>query len=254
MNSTIKYLCIVLLIFIAQACFAQTANENFYAFKADWSAATSIDKSTYFMHEIKKSDTEYVCRYYNKFGPMIKQEVYKDSTLSTPNGFFCWYNEKGKLDSCGWVENFKKDSYWYYFMGDSLNSTYYDKYDYGKFLYRKSTAQPGADTAKEEKDSTQKEAVFKTGTKDWTNYVSQHLKVPDRFASNFKAGKYTATVSFTINKQGKTENIYLIQSLEWSADAVIFNLIENSPLWQPAIQKGKPVLYRQKESIKMALE
>lgn len=255
MNPTLKYLPSVLLLFIAQAGSAQNSNESFYAFKADWSPASSIEQCTYFMQEIKKSDSEYVCRYYQKMGPMVKQEVYKDSALSIPNGFFCWYNKKGKLDSCGWVANFKKNDRWYYFLGDSTRYTYYDKYDNGKFLLRKTYQQVISDTpAVREIEVTQKEAVFKKGAKNWTNYIAQNLKVPDRFASSFGRGRYTATVSFTINTEGKTENVYLVKSLEWSADAVIFQLIENSPRWEPAVQNGKPVNYWQMQNLVMGLE
>ena len=55
--------------------FSQKAEGNFYVFKADWTPAKSIDDCTYFMQEMKDNDTEYVCRYYNKSGPMVRQET-----------------------------------------------------------------------------------------------------------------------------------------------------------------------------------
>jgi len=237
---------------ICAKIFAQSSNESFYAFNEDWSPAKSIDKSTYFMHKIKKNDTEYVCRYYNKFGPMIKQECYKDDELSIPNGFFCWYNEKGKIDSCGKVLNFKKDGRWSYFLGDSTKETYYDEYDNGKFVKRDSYHAP--DTAQEIKDPSKKESVFKKGNNSWLKYVSANIKTPDRFTQIFKPGKYVVTVSFLINKSGKVENVYLLKSVEWSADAQVLTVVENSPLWQPAMQLGKPVYYRQKEDITFSVE
>ena len=97
MNCIFKQVLCSLLIFPINKTFSQKTNENFYVFKADWSAAKSIDDSTYFMQEIKDNDTEYVCRYYNKSGPMVRQETYKDESLTIPNGRFCWYNEKGKI-------------------------------------------------------------------------------------------------------------------------------------------------------------
>jgi hypothetical protein len=254
MNPTLKYLPSVLLLFIAQAGSAQNSNESFYAFKADWSPASSIEQCTYFMQEIKKSDSEYVCRYYQKMGPMIKQEVYKDAALSIPNGLFCWYNKKGKMDSCGWVANFKKDRYWYYFLGDSTKYTYYEKYDNGKLLKKETFQQAVSDTTGgHEVAVTQKEAVFKKGANDWTNYISKNLKVPDRFTSIVGRGKYTVTVCFTISTEGKTQDVYLFNSLEWSADAVIFDLIEQSPHWQPALQNGEPVKYVQKQNLVMVI-
>ncbi|MEO8711191.1 MAG: energy transducer TonB [Parafilimonas sp.] len=231
---------------------SQSRNESFYAFKEDWSAAQSIDSCFYFMHEIKKNDTEYVCRYYNKFGPMVKQEVYRDEALSIPNGFFCWYNEKGKIDSCGWVLNLRKDGRWSYFIGDSTKETYADDYDNGKFLKREVNLP--ADTTQREKDATQKEAVFRHGSNSWLKYIYANINVPDRLTKNLGEGKYVVTVSFVVNKTGKVENVFLLKSVEWSADAEVFKIVETSPDWQPAIQLGKPVKYRQREDITFSVE
>jgi hypothetical protein len=250
MKSFFICVCITLFTCTVNSSFSQSSNESFYVFNEDWSPAASIDKCTYFMHEIKKSDTEYVCRYYNKLGPMIKQEVYKDSALSVSNGFFCWYNKNGKLDSSGYVSNFKKDGRWDYYLGDSLQVTYYDEYDTGKFIKRNSYHLMKDTSSKHDSDITQKEATYKN---NWSKYLQKNLRTPDRFMNIFPKGIYTATVCFTISKEGNVIDVYLVQSLEWSADAELFKIIENSPNWEPAIQKGKPVLYRQKENISFSI-
>jgi len=48
--------------------------------------------------------------------------------------------------------------------------------------------------------------------------------------------------------------VSLRRSLEWSADVVIFQLIEKSPVWHPAIQKGQPVHFRQMQNLVMHLQ
>jgi hypothetical protein len=80
---------------------AQKQNDAFYVFKKDWSGAKNLDEAAYFMQVLKETDTTYVCRYYNKSGPMAKQESYLDEDLTIPNGRFCWYNINGDLDSIG---------------------------------------------------------------------------------------------------------------------------------------------------------
>jgi len=238
------------------SAFPQSKNESFYVYRADWSAAPSLDSCTYFMHEIKKSDSEFICRYYNKFGPMIKQESYKDADLTIPNGRFCWYNSKGKIDSCGLVKNFHKDGHWEYFMGDSMSFTYYDEYDNGKFIKRAGAIKK--DTA-ESSDSlsvtiVQIEAQFNNGSKGWVKYLERNLENPPRFNSIFSPGRYTVTISFLVNKQGRTEDIYLKKSVEWSADKEVMDIIEKSPAWKPATVNGKPVYYRQTENISFGIE
>ena len=250
--SKIKCLLLALFAFTISKCFSQSANESFYAFNKDWTAAPSLDKCTYFMQEIKKSDTEYICRYYNKLGPMIKQESYRDEALSMPNGFFCWYDENGKIDSCGQVLSFKKDGKWEYFLGDSTKLSYYEEYDKGKFIKRDSYH--FSDTTSGENDTTEKEATFGNNKSSWDKYIETHLKVPDRFTRVIvKPGKYIVTVSFVVNKTGSVEQVVLLKSVEWSADAEVFRIIENSPAWQPATQKGKPVMYRQKQNLTFAV-
>ncbi len=250
MISTTKYLCLVLFVVTAGNSLAQKSTESFYAFNADWSAAKSIDACTYFMHEIKKSDTEYVCRYYNKFGPMVKQESYRDADLGILNGVFCWYNSDGYIDSTGSVLNGRKDGWWSYLMNDSVNR-YREKYEGGKLIKKEVYQKP--DTTQTAKDTTQKEAIYGKGSGAWTKYISSKIETPDRFIKNMVPGRYVVTVSFVINKTGKVQDVVLIKSVEWSADAEVFKVIENSPVWTPAVQKGQPVLYRQKQNISFAV-
>src|ERR1041385_7239364 len=150
---------------------------------------------------------------------MIRQETYKDGALSIPNGLFCWYNEKGKLDSCGRVINSKKNGRWEYYLGD-----------HGQFVKRSTyKSDKVSDSSAEETDVTQKEAVFQKGAKDWLKYLSRNLETPNRFSSIFPNGRYTVNVCFLISKAGKVQEVYLRRSVEWSADAEVFRIIESSP-------------------------
>src|SRR5262249_40139564 len=100
---------------------AQKQNDDvFYVFKKDWSSAKSVDDAVYFMQTTKDNDTTYVCTYYNKLGPMVKQESYLDSDLTVPNGRFCWYNAKGDLDTIGMVYHGRKDNNWFYYRDTVL--------------------------------------------------------------------------------------------------------------------------------------
>jgi hypothetical protein len=103
-------------------------NASFYLYNKDWSAAKSLDDAVYFMESIKENDSLYVCRYYNKLGPIVKQTSFLDSALTMPNGRFCWYNAKGDLDSVGLVYRRRKDNYWsYYRDGKTYLTIMYNK-------------------------------------------------------------------------------------------------------------------------------
>ena len=251
MKFTFLFLCCFI---SASTCFCQTTEGLVYLYKKDGSPATDVKESSYFMHLIMQNDSTYICRYYNTNGPMIRQESFKDSNLTIPNGRFCWYNVNGALDSSGYVKNGKKDSWWQY----KRNSTQTDMVNYDNgvvisretYLYDENGKPINEDTTK--RDTTmhvQVKAKFKKGENDWANYCRNNLNTPARLQSVLPPGQYTVIVSFLIDKQGKTSDIYLYQSCEWSGDAEIIRLIAGSPKWQPAIQDGLPVIYRQKQTL-----
>ena len=248
---------------------AQKQNDDlFYIFKKDWSSAKNLDDAAYFMQVTKENDTTYVCRYYNKLGPMVKQESYYDADLSIPNGRFCWYNANGDIDTIGSVYHGKKDENWYYYHDTTLlKKEWYEsghlaeRKDYEHRLY---TGKDGKTITLEEKnlqdslnaagsDTTitleQVPAKYKNGEKDWTNYISKNLKTPDRLMNELGRGEHRVCVVFLVDKEGNTADIYILHSCEWSGDNEVIRLIKDSPKWQPATQNGKKVFYRQKQWI-----
>jgi hypothetical protein len=246
--------------------------ELFYLFKKDWSSAPDFASAAYFMQVVKDNDSSYICRYYNKTGPMVKQESFRDEQLSIPNGLFCWYNNDGNLDSIGSVKNGYRDDYWTFYRDNKryLSLKYKDakiveKENYAADIYVDSSgAQSGLkeklmrdsvtrDSLMKARDSThpvQVEAKFK---RNWNSYIESNLKTPDRLQNILGPGKYVVIVSFTIDKEGNVADVFLVKSCEWSADAEVTRVIKGSPLWIPAQQNGKPVIYRQRQALTFAV-
>lgn len=248
---TIFLLCCI---FTASTCFCQTTDGLIYLYKKDGSPAKDIKESSYFMHVVVQNDSTYICRYYNTNGPMIRQESFKDSNLTIPNGRFCWYNNKGAFDSGGYVKNGRKDGWWEYKRSNTQTDIV--TYDNGvvvkteTYLYDKDGKRIDEDTTKEDTTThIQIEAKYKNGAADWTEYCQQNLNTPARLQNVLRSGKHTVIVCFLINKQGKTDDIYLYQSCEWSGDAEVLRLIADSPTWQPATRDGLPVFYRQRQTL-----
>ena len=245
---------LVLFILLINTCFSQKTTGNFYIYGQDGNPTADIKEAVFLLHVFSLNDTIYLSRYYNFKGPMMRQESYKDSNLSILNGRFCWYNSNGSLDSTGMVTEGKKDGNWLYII--SKTETHSIEYEMGKkikeqtFYYDKNGKYINPDSTNEKiKDSTQKEAVFKKGIKDWVSYCQQNLHTPERLQNVLQDGIHTCGVCFLIDKKGNTTDIYLTQSAEWSGDAEVMRLIKESPKWTPAIQKGVPVYYRQKQSL-----
>jgi protein TonB len=230
---------------------------SFYLFKSNWQPAKDIGKAAYFMEVIKQNDTTYMCRFYNKYGPMIRQEAYLDSNLSIPNGRFCWYDSNGYLDSTGIVSRKNKDGVWNYY-NDSLKTIRSLVYNKGHFI---ETRVYKVDTVAEEEakhivpNSTFKEAelndaVFTAIDADttWKKYLETNIHAPERFLKVFKPGVHPVTFSFTVNKQGSTEDIYLLRSCEWSADTAVLYAVQRSPVWDISVQNGAKI-YAQQQSV-----
>ncbi len=263
---------VLFLVFIEWAnaqAYAYTKAEV-YLLKDDFTNVKKIDDASYFLHIVKHSDTQYVCRYYNTFGPMLKQETFLDSGLSIPNGSFLWYDAKGILDSIAEVYRGRKTSFTVF--DDSLKTTVYIEYRNGAVyekrdhitnIYTDSTGNTYnlAEKEKEEgdrllqwkrpqADTNQTEAIFPG---NWNKYLDRHLLVPDRFSQSFPVGKYHATVSFRVTKEGKLDEVTILRSLEWSVDLEIFQTYDDSPLWKPAVQCGQNVIYRQRHNLEFRI-
>ena len=241
---------------ILQSACAQKTSGDFYTFKKDRSATQDLGKAAFMLHVFPLNDTTFVTRYYHFKGPMIRQESYKDSGLTIPHGRFCWYNEKGDLDSTGTVSEGRKDGHWEYII--SKNETHEITYENGKqtgertYRYDNKGKLIDEGALSEDEDTTKHKevkAVYKTGVNDWVAYCQENLQTPERLQNVLGNGTHTSTVSFIINKKGYTSDIFLYQSCEWSGDAEVMRLIADSQQWQPATRDGEPVAYRVKQSL-----
>ncbi len=254
------YAAIVVLLLLSLTVNGQNKNDEIYIFKSDWSSAKSFDEAVYFMQVNAATDTEYYCRYYQKFGPMVKQECYKDPQLTIPNGVFAWYTKDGRLDSSGDVVDGKKDGNWYTYndTGKAVSAVIYEhgkrikKADYltGREYYPDGSIkepEQQKDTAKDEHIYVG--AAYKGGEKGWSQYLVKNLKTPERFQNIIRAGSCNVIISFTVNKEGMPIDMMLAKSCEWSADNEVFRIIKDGGKWQPASIDGKNVLYRQKQSV-----
>lgn len=247
MQTYCKQAIFVIIFFISLQSVAQN-NESFYAFDKNWETINTMDSAAFFAYKLKKSDTLFEIRYYNIVGPMINSETYKDPGLEIPDGRFCWFDPKGRIDSTGKFANGKKEGRWEYF-DDTLGLTMTITYEQDSLINIEYPDLKKNKPVEEEKDVTEKVAGFKSGQKGWNDYLAHKLKVTERMTNNLAKGSYTAMVSFIIDKTGNSEDVYLRKSVEWSADKLVVDLIEQSPQWTPAVQKGKTVKYRQLQRI-----
>lgn len=238
--------------------FSQITEGWFYAFKEDGSSTKDLETASYFMHKIKDDDTTYICRFFQKNGPMIRWETYYDKNLDIPNGRFAWYNNSGGLNSTGSTYRGKKDGAWEYFIGDTSQLSLSEHYYRGKFLKRENFIEnivqyaDGITETEMKTDSTNIiiPASYKGGLRAWQNYLTSEVKIPDRFVRGSTSGNFAkVVVNFMINKEGRVSDIFIKKSTEWSVDTEAIRVIKKSIDWKPAYQYGKPIIYWKQQSI-----
>jgi len=247
---------------------AQQKGNRIFLFKYDWTPAVNYDQATFFMEAQKENDTAWVCRYYEKNGPMLRWETYLDSALDIPNGRFAWYDVNGRLDTVGMVKRGIKDGRWDCgFIGDSGKVKVVAVYRNGR-LYK--TIDNINRTIKEENGDMypfsdpraieetgrsflhypdERPAEFPGGTSAWNHFLSKHLTMPDKFLNQAYNGKKAPVgVQFNIDSTGKVYDPFIYRSCEWSIDSESLRVIRLSPNWQPAFRDGHTVLYSHRQS------
>jgi protein TonB len=216
-----------------------------HVYNKDWKPCDLKDAS-YLVCEDKLGDTSYQVRYYQFAGPLISVETFADEKKTTMHGFFAFYDNDGRIDSCGYAYMGKKDRDWMYF-NDSLILTRFVKFDKGKVMETKDSAalkaerdeQKRARVAKGSETNEDREASFNNGEKNWKYYLTRNIEFPKR-AQNLGLNG-TVRVCFMIDPEGVVRDIWLNKSVEYSVDEESIRLIKSAPRWEPAVKQGQKV-------------
>ena len=253
------FILICLLSFLRTTALAQDNKESFYVFKKDMSPAKDMASATYFMHEVIENDTTYVCRFYQKTGPMMKMETFRDSALTIPHGNWAWYRTNGDVDTIGVFSNEKEDKYWRCGIKENGLMDMAEEYESGKLIKQtnfvaKKVWYKGEWLDVKESDLVvpvhiknsnfalidDRPAEYKDGgIAGWLQYLRENLKTPERFTLiSGPRTKASIRLEFEVNETGKIQNVLIDHSREWSVDMAAMNIIKNSPPWVPAKQGG----------------
>jgi len=242
---------------------AQNNNDLFYVFNKDWTAAKDFNNATYFMQTKIENDSTYTCMYYQKNGPMIKWETYKDKNLQILNGLFAWYGSNGNLDSSGIYINGQKDKLWKLGFDDKAQPKITELYENGVLVKKtnyktKRVILPnGAEEQliepRDKSINNNKIIPAKYPNGDiagWIDYISANLKTPERFVSiSGPQTSGTVGVEFVIDSTGKVASVFIYKSREWSVDAEAIRLIKAGGNWIPAEIDGKKESYTHSQKL-----
>jgi len=176
---------------------------------------------------------------YNSRNILVTESFYADTTFKTK--LFChkYFNEEqGWLEQSRCYVNGRLDGY---FVGYDKNgdTTSYDIYKEGEVI-KSWSLQPGEEvTVPEALLKSEKKAEFPGGGQGWLSYLGNALEYPSSLKDKNIKGE--VIVTFTVNVNGKVENVKVLKSLHPELDNEAIRVIQKSPRWSPAMQNNKKV-------------
>ena len=93
------------------------------------------------------------------------------------------------------------------------------------------------------------EAKFPGGLEEWRRFLERNLRSDVPIENGASSGKYTVIVSFVVDKEGTISDVQAENDPGYGTAAEAVRVIKKSNKWIPAIQNGRNVMYRQKQSI-----
>jgi len=92
-------------------------------------------------------------------------------------------------------------------------------------------------------------AEFPGGLNGWIKYLERNIGRDIPYKNGAPSGKYTVILSFEVAKDGTISKIQAETDPGYGSKEEALRLLSNSPKWKPAIQNGRNVIYRHKQSI-----
>ena len=92
-------------------------------------------------------------------------------------------------------------------------------------------------------------AEFPGGLPAWSKYLERNLNRDLPVENGAPPGKYTVVVSFIVAKDGSISDVAAENDPGYGTKAEAIRVIQKGPKWKPAVQNGRNVIYRHKQSI-----
>ena len=92
-------------------------------------------------------------------------------------------------------------------------------------------------------------AEFPGGLPAWSKYLERNLNRDLPVNNGAPAGKYTVVVSFIVDKNGAISEVHAESDPGYGTSVEAVRVIQKGPSWKPAVQNGRNVIYRHKQSI-----
>jgi protein TonB len=102
--------------------------------------------------------------------------------------------------------------------------------------------------------TVQIEAKFPGGTSEWRRFLERNLNNNTPVDNGAPTGNYTVIVSFLVDKDGTISEVKAENDPGYGTSSEAVRVIKKGPRWTPAVQNGRNVIYRQKQSITFVVQ
>lgn len=97
--------------------------------------------------------------------------------------------------------------------------------------------------------TVQIQAKFPGGDAAWRRFLERNLEKTLPVENGAPLGLYTVVVSFLVDKDGSISEVKAENNPGYGTGEEAVRVIRKGPKWQPAVQNGRNVIYRQRQSI-----
>lgn len=243
---------IILFLFVMTSTFSVFAQDGTIRRYYDTGWQKVSKDAAYYNVECKLINGVYQCKYfYAQSGKTAGRSTFADSALTKGIGAEVEYYESGSVkdsvvfDGKGYPANrysFRENGTMKKRVFENANTKtirteFFD--EAGKLLAKNTLVQVPAS--------------FEGGVQGWVEYLQKKLKndIPNK--NKAPVGTYTVVVTFVIGESGKIEKVEALTDPGYGTKEEAIRVVSNSPKWMPATENGKPVIYRQKQSITFAV-
>lgn len=101
--------------------------------------------------------------------------------------------------------------------------------------------------------TVQIQASFPGGPDAWSKYLQRNLRAEVASDNGAPPGNYTVVVSFLVDKDGNISEVKAENNPGYGTADEAVRVIQRGPKWNPAIQNGRKVIYRQKQSVTFSI-
>jgi protein TonB len=102
--------------------------------------------------------------------------------------------------------------------------------------------------------TVQVQARFPGGADAWKRFLERNLKSELPLDNGAPAGIYSVVVSFLVDKEGNVSEVKALNDPGYGTAVEAVRAIQSGPKWIPALQNGRNVIYRQKQTITFRVE